>query len=404
MRILVVADVYPPEVSSAANLMHELALGFSARGHEVTVVTSYPRHYLSEAAKGKEFKEFIKEDGISVIRVKVLPHHKVNFIMRGISQLTLSALFFRKVTKYVSSLDAVVVYSPPLPLGLLGGMVKREYGAKFLLNIQDIFPQNAIDLGILRFKPAIQFFEHLEKKIYALADVITFHSEGGRKFLIEKKNVPERKIVMVPNWVDIAAYEAGAGTQSFREKWGLQGKFIFLFAGIFGPAQGLEFVLDVANELRDIQDAVFLLVGDGMVKEAIEARANELHLTNVVMKPFVSQEEYASLVSESNVGLACLSIKNKTSFVPGKLLGYMAAAKPVLAFLNKESDGFHLIEGAQCGYATTADNIGEAARLARTMYGEKNVLVAMGARGLQYAKEHLSRDRVVEKIETLLQQ
>ena len=404
MRILVVADVYPPEVSSAANLMHELALGFSARGHEVTVVTSYPRHYLSEAAKGKEFEEYAKEDGISVIRVKVLPHHKVNFIIRGISQLTLSNLFFRKVTKYVSSLDAVVVYSPPLPLGLLGGMVKHRYGAKFLLNIQDIFPQNAIDLGILRSKLAIRFFEHLEKKIYGLADVITFHSEGGRRFLIEKKNVPERKIVMVPNWVDIAAYEAGVGVRSFRKEWGLEGRFIFLFAGIFGPAQGLEFVLHVANELKDMGDVVFLLVGDGMMKEKIEARANELHLTNVVVKPFVSQEEYAALVSESDVGLACLSMRNKTSFVPGKLLGYMAAAKPVLAFLNKESDGFHLIEKAQCGYATTSDNIGEAARLARTMYGERNKLVAMGARGLQYAKEHLSRDVVVEKIETLLQQ
>ena len=403
MRILVVADVYPPEVSSAANLMHELALGFSARGHEVTVVTSYPRHYLSEAAKGREFKEYEKEEGISVIRVKVLPHHKVNFIMRGISQLTLSHLFFKKVKKYVSNLDAVVVYSPPLPLGLLGGMVKHEYGAKFLLNIQDIFPQNAIDLGILKSRFVIQFFEHLEKKIYKLADVITFHSEGGRKFLIEKKNVSARKIVMVPNWVDIAAYEASAGARLFRREWGLEDKFVFLFAGIFGPAQGLEFILDVARELKDMKDAVFLLVGDGMAKEKIEARVNELHLTNVVIKPFVSQEEYAALVSESDVGLACLSMKNKTSFVPGKLLGYMAAAKPVLAFLNKESDGFHVIEEAACGYATTSDDVARAAHLARTMYEEKDMLKTMGARGLQYAKEHLSRDVVVQKIEVLLQ-
>lgn len=403
MRILVVADVYPPEVSSAANLMRELAEGLAHRGRAVTVVTAYPKHYLAEASKNAVFEERSDENGIEVIRVRILPHHKVNFIVRGISQLTMPFLFFREVKKYVKGeIDAAIIYSPPLPLGLIAGMVRRRYGARTLLNLQDIFPQNAIDLGILTFKPAIWFFEYIEKCVYKKVDVITFHSEGGRRFLIEKKHVPEQKIVAVPNWVDIEAYEAAIGGKSFRKEWNLENKFIFLFAGIFGPAQGLEFVLDVAKELKDIKDAVFLLVGDGMEKEKIMARANELNLTNVVMKPFISQKEYASLVAESDVGLVCLSVKNKTSFVPGKLLGYMAASKPVLAFLNKESDGFHVIKDAECGYATTADNIREAASLTRKMYGEKDALPAMGKKGFMYAKENLSRDVIVEKLEKLL--
>lgn len=404
MRILVVADVYPPEVSSAANLMQELAQGLARRGHRITVVTAYPKHYLTETSKSAAFEERSVENGIEVIRVRILPHHKVNFIVRGISQLTMPFLFFRKTKKYVKGkVDAAIIYSPPLPLGFIARMLQRHYGAKTLLNLQDIFPQNAVDLGILKFKPAIWFFEQIEKRVYEMVDVITFHSEGGRKFLIEKKHVPAQKIVSVPNWVDIDAYQTSAGKGSFRKEWNLEDKFIFIFAGIFGPAQGLEFVLDVANELKDARDAVFLLVGDGMAKEKIEARANELHLTNVVIKPFISQEEYAALVAESDVGLACLSTKNKTSFVPGKLLGYMAAAKPILAFLNKESDGFNLIKEAQCGYATTADNVAEAARLARKMYNEKNTLPMMGERGLTYAKKNLSRDVVVEKLEKLLQ-
>ncbi|MEK7089450.1 MAG: glycosyltransferase family 4 protein, partial [Patescibacteria group bacterium] len=403
MRILVVADVYPPEVSSAANLMQELAEGLAHKGHAVTVVTAYPKHYLTEASKDVVFEERSDENGIEVIRVRILPHHKVNFIVRGISQLTMPFLFFRKTKKYVKGkIDAAIIYSPPLPLGLIAGMLKRRYGARTLLNLQDIFPQNAIDLGILKFKPAIWFFERIEKCVYKKVDVITFHSEGGRKFLIETKHVPAYKIVAVPNWVDIEAYQVGAGEKSFRKEWNLENKFIFLFAGIFGPAQGLEFVLRVAEELKDIKDAAFLLVGDGMEKEKIVARTKELNLTNVVIKPFISQKEYASLVAESDVGLVCLSTKNKTSFVPGKLLGYMAAHKPALAFLNKESDGFHAIKDAECGYATTADNLGEATSLARKMYSERGVLPAMGERGFIYAKKNLSRDVIVEKLEKLL--
>lgn len=274
MRILVVADVYPPEVSSAANLMQELAEGLAYKGHAVTVVTAYPKHYLTEASKGVIFEERSNENGIEVIRVRILPHHKVNFIMRGISQITMPFLFFRKVKKYMrGKIDAVVIYSPPLPLGLIAGMLKRKYGAKTLLNLQDIFPQNAIDLGILKFKPAIWLFEQIEKRVYRQVDVITFHSEGGRRFLIEKKHVPEQKIVALPNWVDIDAYQAEVGEKSFRKEWNLENKFIFLFAGIFGPAQGLDFVLDVASELKDLKDVVFLLVGDGMEKEKIMARA-----------------------------------------------------------------------------------------------------------------------------------
>ncbi len=402
MKLLVVADVYPPEVSSAANLMHELARGFVARGHEVTVITSYPRHYLSEEAKRKAFPEFTHEGGVAVIRAKVLPHHKVNFFIRGISQLILPYIFFRKVTQYVTDIDAVVVYSPPLPLGLLGGMIKRAFGAKFLLNIQDIFPQNAIDLGILKFKPAIWFFEWIEGRVYAAADLITFHSEGGKRFLMEKKGVPPEKIVMFPNWVDLEAYRTHARATSFRKEWELEDKFIFLFAGIFGPAQGLRFLVDVAAAVKDLKDVHFLFVGDGMEKEAIVQDVRARGLANVVIKPFIPQQEYASLAAECNVGLVCLSPQNKTSFVPGKLLGYMASGKPVLAFLNKESDGFHVIEEAQCGYATVAGDVARAAALVRKLYTEKNTLAVMGERGFRYATAHLSLDASVKRLEILL--
>lgn len=401
-KVLIIADVYPPEISSAANLMQELAEGLKSRGHAITVVTAYPRHYLNEAGKNRHFPLIGEESGIKVIRVKIPPLHKVNFIIRGISQLTLPFLFFRRIKRFISGpLDAVFVYSPPLPLGLVGGLVKRHYGAKFILNIQDIFPQNAIDLGILKNKILIRFFERLEQKVYRQADKITFHSEGGRRFLIEKKGVPAEKIITLPNWIDARPFENLTENISFRRDYGLENKFIFLFAGIMGPAQGLDFLMEVAKKVSDVKDVVFLLVGDGMERNKIETLIQNYGLKNVIIKPFVSKEEYPYLVKDCDIGLVCLSGRNKTPFIPGKFLGYLAAAKPVLAFLNKESDGFDLIKQAQCGYAIQADDLNGAETVIRSIYQKKEELNGFGHNGKNYLSANFSAEILLNKIEKL---
>jgi glycosyltransferase involved in cell wall biosynthesis len=403
MKILIVADVYPPEVSSAAHLMHELAHGLSRAGHSVSVLTSYPRHYLTEESKDKKFEIVSSDDGVTVIRIKTLPLHKVNFIIRGISQILLPIIFSIGAKKHMKeSPDAVIVYSPPITLGLVGKFVKKRYGTKFLLNIQDIFPQNAIDLGILKNKPIIKFFELIEKVVYTSADVITFHSDGGKKFLIEKKNVPENKIVTLHNWVDADEYVNLKKNISFRDRYGLQGKFIFLFAGIMGPAQGLEFLVRVAERVSDLKDIVFLLVGDGTEKGKIERLIEEKNIKNIEIRPFISKDEYPYLVKDSDVGIVCLSSDNKTSFVPGKFLGYMAAGKPVVSFLNKESDAFALVKEAQCGYAGRSDDVEEGEKIVRKIYTEKQKLNEYGINGLTFVKKHLTLEACVKKIEELL--
>ncbi len=403
-NILIVADVYPPEVSSAAHLMQELAEGLKKRGHNIWVATSYPKYYLPEEFREKVFDEFCEENDVKIIRIKTLPLRKINFVIRGISQLLLPFLFFKKIKKFVKKIDAVIVYSPPLPLALVGGMVKRKYGAKFILNLQDIFPQNAIDLGVLKgwkHKPAIWLFEWIEKKVYKAADKITFHSEGGRKFLIEKKGVPAEKIITLHNWIDIEQFKNLFKNISFRGKFGLNGKFVFVFGGIIGPAQGLEFMVKVAKNVSDLKDLVFLLVGDGTEKPKIEKVINDLNVKNVIIKPFVSKEEYPYLVKDFDVGFVCLSGNNKTSFVPGKILGYMAAGKPILAFLNKESDGFAVLEEAKCGYTADSDNLEEAEKMTRKIYAEKNKLKEMGENGFKYASDNLTVNAVIEKLEKL---
>lgn len=404
MNILLTTDSYPPEIRSISFMIQELAEALAQKGHCVTVVTSYPKYNLSDGGRPINLSEFSVEKNVRVIRVKALPHHKVNYLLRGIAELTLPYLFLRKVKHFVKErIDVAIVYSPPLPLTVLGGNIKSVCGARYLLNIQDIFPQNAIDLKILRNRVLISFFEFIEKQAYTKADKITVHSESNRKFLIEKKGVPSEKIITIHNWIDLATYKEIKTKGVFRKRYGLENKFIFLFAGVFGPSQYLDFIIQIAKEVSKITDICFLLVGDGNEKERLQRMVQTCDLKNVVFQPFVAKEEYPSLVKEADVGLVCVSSENKTSVFPGKILGYMAASIPIIAFLNEESDGHDLIREARCGYAMVPNDYEKASELIIKVYNEREKLEQLGHNGFEYAAANFSKNACIDKLEKLIQ-
>ena len=404
MNILLITDAYPPEIRSASHLMKELAEELNRREYRVTVATCQPRYNLNDTESKNNYPEFCDENGVKVFRINTLPHHKVNFLIRGVSQLSLPYLFCRKLRQYVKdSINAVVVYSPPLPLWRAGYYIKRTYGAKLILNVQDIFPQNAIDLGVLRNKLLIRMFEGIEKKAYAGADLVVVHSEGNRKFLIKRKFLSPEKVFTLHNWVNIDDSGALERQGGFRKKYGIEGKFIFFFGGVLGPSQALDLIIEIAKALQQHRDLVFLIVGDGTEKERLQDLVRTYSLQNVLLEPFISREEYSQLLKEVDVGLVCLSSKNKTPVVPGKILSYMAASVPVLAFLNRESDGHEIIRKARCGYSVVSDDLDKATAVVLKMWSERGRLKELGMNGYRFAARHYSKATCVDQFEVLLQ-
>lgn len=404
MDILLITVTYPPEIRSISLMMREVAEELRSRGNRVTVVTSFPRSDLRATGDLAMFSEFSVENGVKVIRVMHASSRKGNYLARGIVEVMLPHFFFTTLNKYLNErIDAVIVYSPPLPLSAIANKIKKRYGAKYLLNVQDIFPQNAIDLGIIKNRLLIRFFEWIERRAYNEADRITAHSESNRKFLIFEKRVPERKTSTIYNWIDFAPYEDVEKIGLFRKKYRLEKKFIFLHAGIIGPAQGLDFIIQIARVVRDITEICFLLVGDGSEKQRLAKLAKANDLKNVVFKPFVSGEEYPLLAKDADVGLTCLSNKNRTPVYPGKLLGYMAASIPVVAFLNKESDGHYIIQKGKCGYSYLSEDCNKGAELILKVYKERESLTQLGCNGYEYAIAHFSKKVCIDKLEKLLQ-
>lgn len=402
-RVLIIADSYPPEIRSAAQLMEDLAKFLKDKGHEVWVITSYPQYNLTPELVNKKWPLISEEDGIKVIRIKTLPHHKVNFIIRGIAQVSMPYIFIWQIRKNIKAkIDTVIVHSPPLPLTIAANYVKKFYRAKFILNLHDFFPQNAIDLGVLKNKLLIKFFERIEKQAYQNADLIIVPSYEHKKYLQEKKNISENKIEVVYHWLNGKMFLQQEKTGRFRKLFNLDDKFVFVFGGVLGPSQGLDFIIRVAEKVKDNEDIIFLFVGDGTEKPNLEKLVSELNLNNVIFKPFVSYEEFPELLKDCNVGLITLTTKNTAPAVPAKISTYLASGLPVLGFLHDKSEALKIINEAQCGYATLSQDVDKGKELVLKMYQEKDKLKQMGENGLKYFLNNLNSDVCLTKFEKLI--
>ena len=182
--------------------------------------------------------------------------------------MVLPYVFFYRIRNLVRRrMDVIIVYSPPLPLAIAGSKLKRLYNAKYILNVQDLFPQNAIDLGILKNRLLIKLFKRIEADAYRNADIIAVHSESNKSFLVTRNRMLQGRVKVIHNWIDIEPYSKALRTGRFRKMFNIENKFIFLFAGVIGPSQGLDLIIKAAGKIKDVKDICFLIVGDGMEKK-----------------------------------------------------------------------------------------------------------------------------------------
>ncbi len=404
MRILIISDSYPPEVRSAAQLMADLAEGFAARGEEVTVATTVPAYNLASGTDADAVPRDEKKSGVRIVRIATLPHHKVNYIVRGINQVLLPKMFAQSVQKTLAGpFDVVIVHSPPLPLALAASNLARVYGAEFIANVHDIFPQNGIDLVSWWQKPLIQvFFGWMEKRAYRRADLIVVPSENHARYLEKNRGVLATKLRVVPHWIDARPFDEAKRTNRFRKVLGLENDFIFFFGGVLGPSQGLEMVLTAAAAFRDAPEVKFLFVGDGTAKPQLERIAKENGLRNVIFKPFVSAEEYPGLVKEMDVCFATLTSKNTTPAVPAKLMGYMAAGIPVVIAVHRESDAIRIVNEAKCGFTAVSSDEKAVTAAFRKAYDNRASLKQFGENGRRYLAEHFEKNKLVAEWDELL--
>ncbi len=397
MRILLLTAYFPPDNGSAANLFYELGNSFVEMGHTVSVVTGFPSYHAQGDLSRYHGRRWMRETvgGLDVYRIVVPQIARNTPVGRGVWQF--SAAFSYMLAGFKApKADVALVYSPPLPLGLAALAWRALKGVPFVFNVQDLFPQSAIDLGILRQKPLIRFFQSLERFVYKRADAITVHSQGNWEHVTARGGRADRTAVM-PNAVDTNHIQPGPKENDLRRELGLNGRFIASFAGVMGYSQDLDVILEAAQLLREREDIHFLLVGEGVEKERLAAKSREMDLPNVTWLPMQPRERYPAILRASDVGLATLRADVKTPVVPSKILSVMAGGRPVIAAMNLDGDAPKLIAEAEAGYALEPGNAALLAETLGKLYEDAELCERLGRNGREYAVNHLSQTAMARR-------
>lgn len=402
MHILIMTTVFPPEVRSAAQIMFELAETLKDLGHKVTVLTSIPPK--EEGERRKFFENFLfkrKVSGINVIGISTLPIHKTNApaIIRGIGQL-LNGFAYFMAGLFIKKIDVSLAYSPPLTLGLAGLFLHMVKRVPHVFNVQDLVPQYAIDLGILTNITLISLIKTIEHFIYRHVQCITVHSQGNKDYMIAE-GVPAEMVHIVPNWVDPELVKPGDKDNDFRKSNNLQGKFIVLFAGVLGFAQDLDTVVDSGAFLKEHEDIVLLIVGEGVEEERLKKKVKDLGLQNVQFHEFVSKEEYPNVVAASDACLAPLQKSLKCPVVPSKILGYMSGGRPVITSLPLDGDAPVVINSANCGICVEPGEPEKLAQAITELYGDRSKCENFGENGRDYILENHERVTCIKRYDDL---
>lgn len=331
MRLAFIIDDYLPHSTRVgAKMFHELAVELTHLGHEVTVITP--------AFEQKNNLVIDQLDGVNIWYFKSGQIKDVGKVQRAVNETLLSFKAWQVVKHLVKkdTFDGVVYYSPSIFFGKLVSKIKSTCQCKAYLVLRDFFPQWAIDSGLIKAGSVIeQYFRFFETRSYSAADIIGVMSEKNNEVFNEQSPEFSDKTEILRNWASLAP---SRDISDFRIRLNLEDKVIYFYGGNIGHAQDMANLMRLAKGMSDYDKAHFLFIGQGDEVELIKQLAFDWQLKNFTYLPSVDQNEFKTILADIDVGLFSLSKKHTAHNFPGKLLGYMVEAKPILGSVNKGND------------------------------------------------------------------
>jgi glycosyltransferase involved in cell wall biosynthesis len=401
MRILLIHQYFLEDNGGGGSRWNEMSRFWQAAGHDVTVLAGMV-HYMGhrpERYKNKKFLIETNQDGVRVIRCHVSESYNKSFWGRLWAYFSFTFSSTWGGIRYArSTYDVIVVTSPPLFVGITAYILSRWKRTPFVFEIRDLWPESAIDTGVLTNGSIIRFAYWFEGFIYRKAKIINVLTPAFRESLITKKGIDPTKIIFIPNAADFSLSEEllqNFNAESFRKTHDLTDKFVVTYVGAHGVANHLVQLLDTAELLRDT-NVLFLLIGDGMLKKDLVADAQRRGLTNVRFVGSVPKREVFKYILASDMGTSVLKkVDTFKTVYSNKTFDYMSCQKPILMAIDGVSR--ELVETAGAGVFVEPENAGDFAEKVRFYLQHPDVGRQQGLNGYQYAKANFDRNTLADK-------
>lgn len=368
----------------------DLLRKFAREKHHIYVISP------AERRTGKR-TQVLKEKNATILKVKIGNIQKTNLIEKGISTITLEYIFIHAIKKYFANVKFnLVLYStPPITLQKAFEYVKKRDQAQTYLLLKDIFPQNAVDLGMLKksgYKKLIyRYFRIKEKKLYAISDYIGCMSEANKNYILKHNHeISLQRVEVCPNCIEVLDMSIDENEKKrMRKKYEIpQNKIVFVYGGNLGKPQGIPFLIKCLKQLIDNKEIFILIVGEGTEYNLLEKFFNKYRPQNMKLMKELPKEEYDQMIASCDVGMIFLDHRFTIPNFPSRLLNYMQVKLPVLAVTDPNTDVGKVIVDGEFGWWCESNDIHNVNRLIEKIASNKNGLGSFKEASYNFLMKH----------------
>ncbi|WP_332671340.1 glycosyltransferase family 4 protein [Aromatoleum sp.] len=407
MKVVFVSQWYPPEQAPIGYMIRELAQAMTAAGHDVTVITGFPNHPSGVVFGGYRKRLCLNEvvDGVKLCRTYLYTKRSPGKFSRILTFLSFT-LTSGGALLFGGRRDLIFAVFQPLSVGMTLPIIAKLKRSKLILNVQDLHPDVPVELGLVKNPLFVRVLRWVERTGYRSAAGLAVICEQFKAHCVGK-GADAGDVAVIPNWIDLSEVVPGDRMNSFRAELGLsRDHLVVLYAGTIGMVSGAEVVLRAATILgTTLPAARFVFVGEGPAVAGLRTYVEENGLGNVLFVPFQPRERLAEVQATADISLVTLLKGKGRSSVPSKVLGYMAAARAVIASVDSDSETASLVRRSGCGIVVDAEDgtkLADAIVSLATDSARRNCCGESGRRHLEghYAKATVT-GRYIEFFETV---
>ena len=404
LRLVVLGPHFEPDTAPTGRVLTRIVHELAARGHELHVVAALP-WYREHAVEPGWTRRLVRRQRVpwgSIRRVHPFPgHNRRNLLRRALGFAGFSLLAGWSglaAGGWLRRHDAVIAMSPPLTMGVTGRLVAWSHRAAFVFNVQDIFPDAAVETGAISNRQVISVASWLERLSYRTADAVTVLSDDLASNVLGKVAAARRdRVHTIPNFVDTTHLRPADRLTNYRRELGIGEEPVLLYAGNVGYSQSLELLVEAARRRPDV---TVLINGDGSARPELERAA--AGLANVRFAGYVPDERLGEVLATGDIHTVPLRRGLARVSVPSKIYSILAAGRPVVAAIDAETEVPRILTASGAGISVPPDDLDRFVAAVATLVDDPARAIEMGQRGRQWVERAASPAAVAEAYERLV--